>query len=46
MSLPVHWTTAAIIFGVAMLYVVLLFLEEWLLGKGSGRFWGKRAKHG
>ncbi len=50
MSLPIHWTTGAIIFGIGMLYLVVLFLEEWLLlkdeGRGMRRFWTKRVKHG
>ena len=50
MSLSSHWTTGAIIFGIGMLYLVLLFLEEWLLLKDEGRalrrFWPKRMKHG
>ena len=50
MSLPSHWTTAAIIIGIGMLYLVVLFLEEWLVrrdeGKGGMRSWIKRLKHG
>ena len=37
MSAHTDWATLAAVFCGVMLYVVLLFLEEWLLLRGKGK---------
>lgn len=50
MSMPAHWFTGVLVFCAGMFYVLLLFLEEWLLLKrgdeGKRPGWPRHVKHG